>query len=65
MAKDEPPNREDCGLPFIVKHILTEYYLYEHKRTNLNLTEMLDATQLDQNIKILKFIKLTNLIDKM
>ena len=68
MSKDKPPYCEACGQRLTVKHILTECQIYDQERMDLNLTDTLDATlgpNPDQNRKILKFLKLTNLIDKI
>ena len=68
MSNEEPPFCEACGQHLTVKHIMTECHVYDQERTDLNLTETLDSTlgpQPDQNEKTLKFLKLTNLINKI
>jgi hypothetical protein len=68
MSNDEPPLCETCNTQITVKHNITKCHKYQQERTNLNLTETLDAIlgpNPDQNTKILTFLKLTNLMDKI
>ena len=68
MSNEEPPFCEACGHPLTVKHILTECHVYDQERMDLNMTETLDSTlgpHPDQNKITLKFLKLTNLINKI
>jgi hypothetical protein len=68
MTKEEPPSCEGCGTSITIKHIITECQPYQQKQINLNMTETLDSLlgpDSDQNMKILNFLKSTNLIDQI
>ncbi|KAF0771888.1 RNase H domain-containing protein [Aphis craccivora] len=66
--EDPPPVCTCCGTLLTVKHILTEYRIYDKERRLYQISNLLDeALNPDPNNihKIIQFLKQTNIINKL
>jgi len=64
MAKEEVPLCLACGVRLTVKHIITECLKYERDRQNIGIDPILDTAlgpEIEDNIKLIAFLKITNL----
>ncbi|KAL4097757.1 hypothetical protein QTP88_022479 [Uroleucon formosanum] len=68
MAKEEAPICDVCGVRLTVKHIISECLKYEQDRQRIGIDTLLDTAlgpETEDNIKMLDFLKSTNLFNSI
>jgi hypothetical protein len=68
MGKEEAPICDVCGVRLTVKHILSECLKYEQDRQRIGIDTSLDTAlgpETEDNIKMLDFLKSTNLFNSI